>query len=328
MIRFFLTICVLLLPSIGLAADPTHQVLPRAIDRTVTASDVLNEHVTIINQRPHTIKVYATVNGLVVNEQGDILDYVPNVNADRSNTITSWIQIQRGVITLEAGASTTLPVSIKIPAEAEAGEYHALIGFGEGRNREIAEQTVISGAAPGTLVRIEIPEEIVPQSDLDLFSVDRFILDKTKEAVTYTVFNTTDTPLAPSGEVIVYNNRGAEIGTVPINPAGVLVPSGETLAFTAPIDALQVTGRYQAKLALNNDSLAAAVYDATNFFYIPWWQLLVLFILLILMSIGLYRVAARGNRSVTVAETEVGALPLHVYEGQSPEEDHDINLKQ
>jgi len=326
MYKFLFIAILLITPHFG-GAQTVHQVTPRAIDRTVLARDIFTESVVVSNPYAYKLRLYASVNELVVNEQGDIVDYVPSVMADRTSTVTSWIELSQAAILLEPGASTTLTVRIVIPHDVEPGEYHAFLGFGTGRNRPIAEASVLTGVAPGTLLRIEIKEEMIAQSDLDVFAVSRFVLDSSQKAVSYTIINTTHKPIAPSGEVIVYNSRGAEIGTVAINPAGVVVQPGDTVAFTENIDALQITGRYQAKLALSNESQTASVYDAATFYYLPWWQLLILLSLFLLLGHWLYRrLEVSQTPRYDVIDLE-GALPLHVYHGESAPTKHDINLK-
>jgi hypothetical protein len=165
------------------------------------------------------------------------------------------------------------------------------------------------------------------QLRLDTFIVDRFVFDSQTQSVTYTVENPGEIAVVPTGEIIFYNARGAEVGATKVNPEGVSLAPKEkkTLTATAPADGLM--GKYKAFLMVEYaDSQMASVYDTTFFYVLPWGQLFGFLLLLLLLGTVTFALLHRRYKRPSTVVSHA-SLPLHIYEGVSDQKDHDINLK-
>jgi hypothetical protein len=130
---------VLVLPSAANAAGFT--VSPVLLDLEVSARDVVTKDITITNSSEAKQFIYATVNEILIDEGGEIKEFVSPVMTDRSNTVTSWIEISRGRLELEPGEQKTVPLTIRVSPSAEPGNYHAFVGFVATNKQYIAEAT-------------------------------------------------------------------------------------------------------------------------------------------------------------------------------------------
>jgi hypothetical protein len=310
------------------AAAGTYTVTPRVIDRAVEQRDMVRETVTITNTSDRRVNVFPSVHGVEANATTSLRAPISPADPERTFNMTGWIEIPRGAVELMPGESATLPLAINVHPQAVPGEYHAVIGFGAGRNRPEAETKVAAGTAPSIVVRLEISDTSQEQLTLGTFTVDRFVFDSNNQSVTYVLENTGDGSVSPTGEIIFYNARGSEVGSVLVNPDELVLAPGQREMLTAQVPTDGVMGRYKAFLTISyGANQAASVYDTAFFYMVPWPQFLAFFVILLcigtLVMVILHR---RYRRPHLVAD--VTHLPVHVYEGTSESIEHDINLKQ
>lgn len=303
-----------------------YKVTPLVIDRIVSPRDIITETIVITNNNNYTLTVFPTVNE--ISQTGDELEAnIARGIDDRTTSIASWIDITRAGVDIKKGETAELTVRIQINPQAAPGEYHALIGFGSGRNRPLAEAQVAAGTAPAVVVRLEIKDEAVEQVKLGSFLVDRFVFSSTNSSTVYTITNPGDKTVVPTGEIIYYNARGAEVASVPVNPDNLSVSPGESITLSSEVPLSEVMGKYKAFLSVEyGNSQTATVYDTAFFYMIPWYQVLIFVGGFSLLSLLLLYLLHRRYRA-PVFEDEYASLPFHVYEGNSDDQEHDINLK-
>lgn len=328
-ILYFLLIVLasgsILAPNDAMAA--THKVTPRYIDRTVEPRDIFTEEITISSNAQYRLEIFPSINNIDVGETGDILEFIPRPMDQRDESASSWITISHAAIDLYPGATTSLPITVQVDSRAKPGEYHVLIGFGHGRNRPIAEAAVQDGSAPSIMMRLEVLDTKKEELRLDTFTVSRFVVDADNDSVSYTLENPGDKTVTPTGEVIFYNARGSEVGTAVVNPERLSIAPGEQASLKATVPTDGVMGKYKAFLVVDyGNNQLASVYDTAFFYLIPWQQLLAFLIgLAAFGTLFLYLLHRRYRGSA--AEGVYNKIPFHIYEGNSPDLDHDINLK-
>ena len=325
--RAFLLLCIALLsiPSLTLA---DYSVSPQLVEHVVEPRAQYEESIKITNLSGAPLRLFPTVNAITLGEDGEILTFVPPASADNSNTVTSWIQITRGRVELAPGESIKVPLRIVIDPTAKPGEYYAFVGFADGSKRDEAEAKVMSGSVPGVIVRLSNPDKSTESIRLNKFTVDRFVTGYNDAFVTYSVENIGDLPLTPQGEIILYNVRGEEVGTIPVNPeAKEVAPNGQE-TFVSPLPDTSALGRHKAFLNLEYGSKQrATVYDTTFFTVVPLTRLLIVFGVLITTSIFLVLwFHWRQNRQANGDDEDV---LMYIRQGVVAEDrEHDINLKQ
>lgn len=306
--RFFLW-CALLffLPLLALA---DHSVRPLVVDLDMEPRAQAQETITITNQSDRMQRVYATVNAVKVEGEDTITEFTAPADSDNRITPTSWFQVSRARIEVPAGEQYELPVRVQIHPQAEPGVYHVLLGVAGGRNRPTAEERVRSGAAPGTLFRIEVADDRTAYLQLRSFYTDRLISNVAASSFSYTIENPSDTPLTPSGEIILYNRSGHEVGSVPTNPDQIEILPGSKHTFSPPISDTVGWGRHRAHLTVTyGDGQRASLTDTIFFYHVPLiWLSLIFFVLLLVSVVLSYALHRRYYGSL--ATDSVTSIPL------------------
>jgi hypothetical protein len=319
------TLCALawLLPGYTHA----YTVAPVIVDRTLEPRSIENFDIVITNDTNAILQLFPAVNNVSVGLSGGIESFVPASMSDRTTSLASWIELSRTPIELGPGQSATTTATIRIIADAEPGTYHALISFPDGRNRDEAEARIQNGGVPSTILTVTIEKKTREELGLSGFIVDRFVLSPDNEAAAYTVANSGDTDIVPTGDILIYNHRGEEVAVVPVNPSRASVKAGETVVMRAQLPTAGLAGKYKAYLSLKYGTEQRAQIQDTAFFYaVPWKKLLILFFGLLLVAIALALVV---HRRYEYDSDDDGSeyLPLHVKDGVSGATHHDIDMK-
>lgn len=324
------SICIAL-ALVGTAeAASKYKVTPRVIDQEVDRRDIFTEFITLENLSTHKISIYPTVNEIVTTAGGDIAEFVPpSMERNKAESITTWIEITRAGIELLPGEVREIPISFQIHKDAPAGNYQAFIGFGTGHNRDIAMRQVAEGQAPGTIITLAVEQNQTEFLKLGKFTIDKFVVEPDNNAITYTLANPGEAPVIPTGEIIFYNGRGEEVNAIPVNPDKQSLVPGQETSYTTNAPTAGMLGKYKAFLSVDYGSAqVASVYDTVYYYAAPWQKLAIIFVgvmvLAITLTLLLYR---RMQASAPEHSDGTATVPLYVYEGTSPEQEHDINLK-
>jgi hypothetical protein len=329
--NIFLPLClliVLLTPVTSSASEIT--VRPFLIDQTLVPRDVYTETVTIKSDYTNRKAIiYATVNEITIDSEGEIKEFVSPVMTDRTSTITSWIEVSRGRIAILPGERAEVPLTIRVHPYAKPGEYHAFIGFVEAANRPKAEEIAMNGEAKGVLVKVIISDQRKDNLKISSFTIDRFVTGENSRSIDIAVENTGDIATAPKGEIIFYDSRGVEVSSLPVNTEGVIVEPGENIDLHAEVPVEGKLGRFKANLSLQyGENQRANLYDTSYFYLLPTHLLMLVFggilIIAILVALLFRRVFIRHDDDDDFQE-----VTMYVREGHDPDpKDHDINLKQ
>lgn len=320
----------LLLLAQPLQAASRFSVSPLLIDHATEGRDIITDTITIKNLENRITRVYASVHEIEITDGGAIKEFVPASMSEGKTSITSWIEISRARIELAPLSDYEVPLTIRIHPNTEPGEYHAFIGFASGSNRDEIEQTILSGLGSGVILKITIDDKRREQLQIVSYTSDRMVVRPDGEnKLSYSLQNNGDIPLIPKGEVIIYNNRGVEVATVPVNTDGEALAPGATLDFTEQLPFFSRLGKHKAYLAIEyGENQTAAVFDTLYYYSMPWYYLAGLFSLLATFFVVLVLVVRRYTRQVSISHDGVHEVPLFVREAKNHESyDHDINLK-
>lgn len=327
---FSAVICVLLQfcsPAPAFASEIT--IRPFLIDETVVPRDISKHSISIKSDYAQRKAVlFATVNEISVDTTGEIKEFVSPVMTDRTDTITSWIEVTRGRIEVMPGESVEVPLTVRVHPYAKPGEYHAFIGFVEAANRPKAEEIAMAGEAKGVILKIVVGDEREDSMKIASFKIDRFVTGDENRVIDIEIENTGDIASAPVGEIIFYDSRGIEVTSIPVNETGETVEPGKkvTLKSAVPLD--DDLGRYKANVNLRyGDAQKASLYDTTYFYLMPSHLLVVVFAGILLFSIIVALLLRRLLTSQQIKD-EYSDVALYVREGHEPQpKDHDIDLK-
>jgi hypothetical protein len=303
------------------------EVSPVIIDLEMQSRESATRTITLKNTTGNKLALYATVNEVAVDTTGKIEKYVEPFYTDRSESITSWVEITRARIELEPGETREIPITIKINPYVKPGDYHAFIGFAQASKRFEAEAAALRGDADGVVLKVAFKEKKDELLHISNFAVKRFVIDENDRDVSVAVNNPGKHAAIPTGEIIFYNSRGEEVGSTPLNTEKVEVPAGESRTFAAHIPLQNELGRYKANATLYyGEETKSTIFDTTQFFLIPWPVVIGIIIVIVFLSL-IVTYLIRRSLYDELHDEDGADVPLHIRDNKEHQvKDHDIHL--
>jgi hypothetical protein len=323
---FSLFVVLLFLGFTQTAVAATHLVSPLAIDLNLERRDITTQYITVTNTTDRLLRLYASVNTVATDGNGIVEGFVQPVEADRTNTPTSWIEISRKRMELKPKEVREIPFKVQMNPNTKPGEYNVLISFADASNRAKAEKKVREGDAPGTIVHIAVDQEQNQFLRLEHFSVNKFISASDGDTLTFTLSNPSRVDIVPSGEIIFYDNNGVEVDAMSINTTKLSVPASGETQFSMEVPEALSLGKYKAFLSVEyGEFLTASVHDTAFFYVLPWKLILLMFVIALIVAV---LIALYVHRRYDIVEENDGAgsVAMYVKEGTSEALDHDIDL--
>lgn len=231
-------------------------------------------------------------------------------------------------VKIPPNASKTLDMSVAIPKNQGAGSFYSAIVYSSG----VSEGGNVGLNASGvTLVFANVPGEVKEDLKLEKFgayvpptSANKggftFATMKEPENIAYTIKNDGNVTAAPTGSITLRSMFGKEYLIQDVNPNASLALIGQARTFTSciKIKAQDVDfngarsqaktctsaglwpGYYSASLDLlygQNGNNTKDLNGSASFWYLPAWFLVVLLILVVVISLGIWRlvVVIRGG---------------------------------
>jgi len=223
------------------------------------------------------------------------------------------------------GETKTINYSITIPKNLGAGSYYSAIIYRSGTSNE---GNVALGASGVTLVFVSVPGTVNENLSLQKFgayeSTDNGVTGSyvyvasngAPQMIAYTLKNAGNVTEEPAGTITLKNMFGKTVGSISkTNDTQALALIGQTRLFATCIEtqASQITklggvtvdnqgvntcvtphlipGLYTAKLDIlygQNGNPTHEITSTAHFWYLPWWFILVLLIVLILIGFGIW----------------------------------------
>ena len=255
---------------------------PVRIDATVEKGRSVTESVSVTNVNNYQITAKAIINEFIASndESGSpavILDNSQPAPANSFRGITSTIPD----VTIDAGKTATVPVTITIPQNANSGGYYGAVRFVSANTAN--GNSVTLSASVGTIFLITVPGKLTEQLQLVDFSAAQngstasfFTNSKNLQMITR-LQNTGNIHLAPNGKINITNSGGKIVETLDFNntnPRGEVLPS-TTRKYTYNIKNQDLFGRYSATAYLGYGTLGQVLTVKTSFWVIPLWVIVV-----------------------------------------------------
>ncbi|MEX0931668.1 MAG: hypothetical protein WDZ88_02875 [Candidatus Paceibacterota bacterium] len=265
------------------------EVSPIIINKDLSARDIIYEQILIKNTSSAKRNVYAFVNNVSLGTDGKVEDFLDYNSSDRTTSLANWIEISRGVIELMPGEEKEIEFMIRVQRDAEPGKYHALISFGTGTNIDEAKRLLDKNSA--VMVVASVQKDTQELLQVRKFSAGSGIFSDNTATFTYILQNNGDERVVPTGEILLYDRSGVEIGAVRVNGQGEGIEPGEEKEFSVEWTGDYKIGRHKAYLSavygsVNKNNLT----DTTYFFMLPWKQLLFIFSTVVIALIYLTNV--------------------------------------
>ncbi len=131
----------------------------------------------------------------------------------------SWIKLPDGPITVKSGETLDVPFALNIPTNASPGGHFGAI-FVSTKPDTPKETGTAVGFVVGTLLNLRISGDIVEDTQIREFRIDKTIYNNPNANFYVRVENLGNTLSRPVGFVEITDMFGKKIGTVPINNQG------------------------------------------------------------------------------------------------------------
>jgi hypothetical protein len=271
---FLIGVALVCAPLTALAAEDL-ALTPVIIDEKAKVRDILKETITLTNAGERVLRLYPSVFDVnPVEGQADQFMRAED-SLERSVSLANWIELSRGVIELGPGESKEIPFVIRVNLNAVPGKYYAHITFGEGSTRDDSETAEPLGTVT---VNVEVQADIKEVLQLGSFFTDNIFFSGDDVLFNYQIENIGNQNLKPTGEIRVYDRRGVEVASIPVNQDGASFTPEQKALLASVWSGAEGFGKYKAFLNIDYGSnQTASVQDTIYFWIVPWKELAAFF---------------------------------------------------
>ncbi|PLX27093.1 hypothetical protein C0583_05105 [Candidatus Parcubacteria bacterium] len=324
--KLLFTLVFLLFPLFVHAQESIIQVSPAIIDEQAKAGDIFKYKINIKNlSDSRKANIYAAVNDITLEEGGQV--FANPGDLDNQTSMAKWIKFKRGVIELMPGESTQVDLEINVSSTALPGKRYARIALPIGSNKGIAHGSMRETSYTEIMLSFNIVENVFEKAQLVGFnSLSNAYMDGPAR-FSYTVHNAGNRDISPKGAIYIYNRRGEEVASVPINEETSFVSSGEDWEEIVEWAGATKLGKYKARLEIEYGASGLRdLQDTVYFWVMPWKILLGLFGFMFLILSFLIILIFRKTYSYHHHEAEGGH---HVVRAKNEAENNGVlNLKE
>lgn len=219
---------------------------------------------------------------------------------DVMHGVGTWIKVAQKQLTIPGGQSATDAFVTTIPAGTEPGDHLGAVVAQAGGGVQ-GQVNVVTRAA--LLVEADIPGSAQPSAThTDLVAHPD---GDGKDSFSITLTNTGNLLLTVNGSVVITDDSGKTVGTLPLNPVGAYAIPGGTLQMQSP-DWTFAKGTFhvQAVLDVNADDKPFTTFtsNSLSFTFVDWVRVgieigvgVVILIILILVLVRVRRAMKRRS---------------------------------
>lgn len=272
-------------------ALPPYVVTPVVANEKAKPRDIIKKELVVTNNTAQRVDLYLTVEDIDPTDGAQA--YAGISDSDRSTSLASWVEITRGVIELSPGESRKVPYLVHVNLTARPGSYFAHIRAREGSTRQQAEARS-DGAT--LILNLEVMDDAKERLQLGTFSTNDSVTFGNSVSFSYLLENIGNRDVEPRGSIRIFNRRGEEVGSVPLNADGIEISPENKEQLASVWSSAGRFGKYKAFLDLEyGENQLASVQDTVYFWVFPWKEILAsLFGVLVLAIVGTFIIHMRA----------------------------------
>jgi len=246
-------------------------VSPVVANEKAKARDIIKKELVVTNNTDRRIDLYITVENIDPTQGAQ--EFTSPAVSDLSTSLANWVEITRGVIELSAGESRKIPYLIHVNLTAKPGNYYARIQFQKGAKRQEAEA---SKEGTALMLNVEVVDDAKERLQLGNFISEDSIIFGESVSFSYLLENVGNRLIEPRGSIRIFNRKGEEVGSVPLNADGTEIDPDNKKQLAAVWSASGRFGKYKAFLDLEyGENQLASVQDTIYFWVFPWKEMIV-----------------------------------------------------
>jgi hypothetical protein len=136
------------------------------------------------------------------------------------------------------------------------------------------------------MLNVEVVDDAKERLQLGNFTADSSVVTGTSASFSYLLENVGNRQIEPRGAIRIFNRKGEEVGSIPLNAEGEEITPENKKQLAAVWSAEGRFGKYKAFLDLEyGENQLASVQDTVYFWVFPWKEVMVA-----LMGVGLLAV--------------------------------------
>lgn len=291
-------------PRAELSADP---------EKTATGS------IKVYNETEKTLNLYtSTANFIAKSGKEGVPEFL--AQEENNDGLASWIQIEKGPITVLPMEYMIIDYTINVPWGADPGGHYAGIFFSSNSGEESGGSSIGVSSKVGSLILLRVSGKIIEEARLEEFKLASRKSFYENLPINFAIAfeNLGNVHLRPEGEVRIKNMFGKEVENISVNKRTIGVGANilpKTLrhfevswtknkqdekpqTFFEKVEAEKnnfALGKYTASLSLAYGERKKNVQAEVSFWVFPWHLLLVYAIVILFVIVFLVLAIKRYN---------------------------------
>lgn len=246
-------------------------------------------------------------------------------------SLKPFLQLPSADVTVPAGKTDNIPITLSVPAGQGAGSYYSAIEYTA--QNQPGQQNVTLAASSVTLAFLNVPGQtkefmkleqfgaFTPSADDESGKFSTFFFSAQPKELAFRVSNQGNVAESPTGSMLIKNMFGKQVKVIQeVNPKHQLALRDQTRRFETCIASTQQTtknssgedqtstvctspgllpGRYTALLDVfygQNGNNSQEIQGTATFWYLPYWFLIAVAVVILLIVLVVWRVVRRLKR--------------------------------
>jgi hypothetical protein len=298
-------------PKAPAAANPANngqalEIAPPVIYLTVSPGQTVNTQILIRDISSGSLLVTGQVNDFVASGQDGTPKVILDNDTNNPYGMKNWVAPLPKLL-LVPREIKSLPVTIKVPADASPGGHYGVVRF-TATAPSLEGNGVSLSASLGSLILLTVSGKTTQSLSTQSFTVSKG--DKTGKlfesgpvSFTEVLKNNGNVHVQPVGQVTVTDLFGKKLAAVNVNtPPGNILP-GSTRKFTQKLDSSVIGnkhlfGRYKAVMKVTYGTNKQVLTSTTTFWVIPYKLIGIVILILIVLFFLIRFLLRRYNRYI------------------------------
>lgn len=317
-------VVAVILGGLALIGRPTHAttLVPPSLEFSVKPGDTVSSTLKLFNETAGTLQLFSSTAAFTAKDTTGTPKFA--VDPD-SKDLSSWVTIATGPFSLQPNERIEVPITIKVPANADPGGHYAAVFFGDTppviEGSGVSVQTKI-----GTLIILTVQGQINEVANLQSFTATgKNVLTRPPVNFKVLVNNQGNVHVRPEGTISIHNMFGGQTATLVLNSSrGAVLPNSTREFDIQWAKGLTTTksgnffraigdewnnfglGSYTASLSMTygvNQQVLTGEYRFTIF---PW-QLLLVILIAVVIIILILTYGIRGYNKMIIRKAQSAA---------------------
>lgn len=276
--------------QIGLAVSPP------TVELAANPGDTLKSSIRVDNITDDTLSVFVDRKNFEASgEEGQAV----LTTDDTTYSLASWIAVAETQASIPAKSSKVFNFTINVPTNAEPGGHFGSVVFRTKAQAVTGQSGVSVGSEVGSLIFLRVAGDIKEGANIETFQPAKSFYEYSPVTFETRIKNSGSAHFKPQGTITITNMLGQKVAEVTLDGRNVL--PGTIRKFETEWKSRWPIGKYTATLSLTiGDGGKTILTSSTTFVVLPYKQLSIAFLILVIVLFILIRRRKRIARSFAI----------------------------